>query len=77
MGAPHGRGELRALALRFVTLTAARSREVQLASWAEIDGTLWRIPADRTKTGQPHIVPLTEEALAALERARALTDGGG
>ena len=71
----HGRGELCALALRFVTLTAGRSGEVRLASWAEIEGTVWRVPAERTKTGQPHIVPLTEEALAVLERARALTGG--
>ena len=27
--------------------------------------------------GQPHIVPLMEEALAVLERARALTGGEG
>jgi integrase len=75
--ASHGRGELCALALRFVALTAARSGEVRLASWAEVDGTSWRVPAGRTKTGQPHIVPLTDEALAVLERARALTGGEG
>jgi integrase len=77
VAASQGRGELCALALRFVTLTAARSGEVRLASWAEIDGALWRIPAERTKTGQPHIVPLTEEAVAVLEHARELTGGEG
>jgi integrase len=75
--ASHGRGEICALALRFITLTAARSGAVRLASWAEVDGTLWRIPAERTKTGQPPVVPLTEEAVAVLERARALTGGEG
>ncbi len=75
--ASQGRGELCALALRLVALTAARSGEVRLATWAEVEGRLWRIPAERTKTGQPHIVPLTEEALAVLGRARELTGGEG
>lgn len=73
--ASEGRGETCALALRFLTLTAVRSGEVRMASWDEIDGDLWRIPADRTKTGQPHIVPLVDETSKILQRARILSGG--
>jgi integrase len=60
------------LALEFLILTAARSGEVRLATWAEIDedDQLWSIPADRMKMGRPHQVPLSPDAQAVLQRAR-------
>lgn len=70
--ATHGRGEACALALRLLTLTAVRSGEIRLATWDEIDGDMWRIPAERTKTGQPHLVPLCQEAMSVLGAAKAL-----
>lgn len=73
--ASEGRGETCALALRFLTLTAVRSGEVRMATWDEIEGDLWRIPHERTKTGQPHIVPLADETLQILQRARELSGG--
>ena len=64
--------------IRFVVLTACRSGEARGATWGEIDvdARLWRIPASRMKMGRPHVVPLSDAALAVLDKARALTDGG-
>ena len=59
------------LALEFVILTATRSGEARGARWEEIDGDVWTVPAERVKMDRPHRVPLSAEALAVLERARA------
>ena len=66
------------LAFEFLLMTAARSGEVRFATWTEIDleARTWTVPADRTKTGTEHRVPLSDAALAVLERAREL-DGTG
>lgn len=68
-----------ALALEFAILTAARSGEVRLATWREIDfeRSLWTVPAGRMKTRQDnnrrdHVVPMTSGVVDVLERARAL-----
>ena len=60
------------LCFRFLVLTAARSGEARGARWSEMDREAreWRIPSGRTKTGAPHRVPLSAEAMAVLERAR-------
>lgn len=55
-----------AVLLRFSILTAARSMEVRGATWAEMEGDVWTIPAQRTKNGELHRVPLTTEALDIL-----------
>ena len=67
------------LALRFLILTAARSGEIRGASWDEIDldARTWRIPGDRMKSGKEHRIPLCDEALATLEKARPLSGGEG
>lgn len=67
-----------ACALRFSILTAARSMEVRALTWVEIDlaEKVWRLPAERSKNGDAHNVPLNAEALEILEamRARKLPD---
>ena len=67
------------LCLRFLILTAARSGEARGATWVEVDSEAreWRIPGERMKGGASHRVPLSDAALAVLERARALDDGSG
>jgi integrase len=59
-----------ALALEFAILIAARSGEVLGARWPEIDfdARVWTIPAKRMKSGREHRVPLSESALAILEK---------
>ena len=44
------------LAFEFLVLTAARSGEVRLATWDEIDtdARTWTIPAERMKANQEH-----------------------
>ena len=62
------------LALQFTSLTACRSGEVRGARWSEIDHEekKWEIPAERMKMRRPHIVPLSSQAFAVLERAGKL-----
>ena len=67
------------LAFEFLVLTAARSGEVRLARWDEVDveaGT-WTVPAERMKTKREHRVPLSDRALEVLAAARRLADGSG
>ena len=56
------------LASEFLVLTAARSGEVWLATWDEVDlGTkTWTVRAERTKAGREHRVPLSDAALDLL-----------
>ena len=61
-----------ALCLRFLILTAARTGEARFASWSEIEGDVWTIPANRMKAGIAHRVPLTPEVVTILDRARGL-----
>lgn len=60
------------LALEALVLTAARSGEIRLATWDEIDFErgLWSIPAERMKMGRAHVVPLSEQVIDVLLRAR-------
>ena len=60
------------LALETAILTAARSGEVRLATWSEIDVErgLWTIPAKRMKAGVEHVVPLSSAVIKIFERAR-------
>jgi integrase len=66
------RDSMAAHALAFTILTAARTSETIYATWAEVDlkERLWTVPGERMKGGREHRVPLTEAAVAALERAR-------
>ena len=59
-----------ARALEFLILTAARSGEVRLATWDEIDldSKLWTVPADRMKARKAHRVPLSEPAIHLLKK---------
>ena len=64
-----------ALALRFLILTVARTSEVRLATFDEIEGDVWTLSPSRTKAGIEHKVPLTNEPLEIVSLARASTDG--
>jgi integrase len=58
-----------ARALEFAILTAARSGEVRLAVWDEIDleERIWTVPATRMKARKEHIVPLSTQAVDLLK----------
>jgi integrase len=55
--------------LEFVVLTACRSGEARLATWAEVDirARTWSIPGSRMKSGRPHNVPLSDDVVTLLE----------
>ena len=66
-----------ALALRLIVLTMVRTTELRAARWEEFehldgDDPLWRIPAERMKARFEHLVPLSKQAVLALEELRAL-----
>ena len=67
------------LAFEFLVLTAARSGEVRLATWDEIDpaGAVWTVPSTRMKAKREHRVPLCGRALEVLDAARSLGAGSG
>jgi integrase len=58
-----------AKALEFAILTVARSGEVRLAEWSEIDlgNKVWTIPAARMKAGKEHKIMLCHDAIKLLE----------
>ena len=65
--------------LWFVAATVTRSAEARLATWEEIDldARTWSVPRGRTKTGRPHVVPLSPVAMTALDEARNFGKGSG
>jgi integrase len=62
-----------AKALRFMLWTLARREEAAQARWRDIDmeARTWTLGA--TKNGQPHVVPLSRQAVALLEAVRPET----
>jgi integrase len=65
-------------ALLFLILTAARSGEIRGATWDEVnfETKTWSIPANRTKTGKPHNVPLSKPALTVLKLRQSFSHEG-
>jgi integrase len=63
------------LALKLILATAQRPGEIAGAARAEFDleNRLWTIPAERSKNGLPHPVPLSPLALRLLAHLRRLT----
>lgn len=57
------------MALRFKLVTAQRKGEVIKARWTEFDmgERVWTIPAERSKNGIAHMVPLSPVAMEILE----------
>jgi integrase len=66
-----------AVALEFLILTCARTKEVLRAQFSEIDwdNKVWVLPKDRTKQGREHTVPLSERAMALLTRQKEHSNG--
>ena len=65
-------------ALRLHPLVATRPGELRHAEWTEIDldQALWSIPAGRMKMKNPHIVPLSLQALTILRELHQITGKG-
>ncbi len=67
------------IALRLMLLTFVRTVELRKALWVELDleHAEWRIPAERMKMREPHIVPLSKQAVVLLEELKTYTGGRG
>jgi integrase len=74
-GATKGPGVYNAI-VRLLILTGQRREEVAAMTWDELAPNLsiWTIPASRAKNGVAHIVPLSPQASAVLQRAPRLAD---
>jgi integrase len=66
------------LGLEMLILTCVRSQELRFATWSEFDleNLLWTVPASHMKRNKAHIVPLSDMAVAVLERAAAYRMAG-
>lgn len=60
------------LALKFLLITGQRRGEAAMTRWNDIDHDVWTIPAEHTKNGKTHIVPLSEMALDILANVKKL-----
>ncbi len=63
------------LALRLILLTLCRKSELRQARWEHIDleAATWEIPAEHSKTGKPHIVYLSRQAVDCFRHLRGLS----
>lgn len=59
-----------ALAFRYCILTGARTEEVRMARWEEIDlsARIWSLPRERMKARRPYRVPLSDAAIDILKK---------
>lgn len=66
-------------ALRLAPLVFVRPGELRRAEWTEIDlkDRVWRIPAERMKMREAHIVPLSRQVVSILEDLHELTGPDG
>ena len=62
-------------ALRLAPLVFVRPGELRAAEWAEfdLDNATWRIPGERMKMREAHIVPLSKQAVTILRQLHQLT----
>ena len=64
-------------ALRLAPLVFVRPGELRGARWSEFDldgkEPTWRIPGERMKMGEEHLVPLSNQAVAILRELQSLT----
>lgn len=67
-----------ALAIRFLAYTFVRTGELRYAEWSEfdLDAAQWRIPAERMKMDEQHIVPLSKQVIALLEELKTFNGDG-
>ena len=65
-------------ALKLAPLVFVRPGELRKAEWSEfnLDAAEWRIPAQRMKMREAHVVPLSRQALAILRELRPITGHG-
>lgn len=65
-------------ALKLLPMLFVRPGELRHMEWSEIDfeAAEWNIPAEKMKMKQPHLVPLSRQAVAILQELQHLTGQG-
>ena len=65
------------IGLHLILLTMVRKSELLLARWEHVDfeQAEWHIPAENSKTGKPHIVFLSRQAVGLFKELQALASG--
>lgn len=65
-------------ALQLLPMLFCRPGELRAAEWSEInfEDCIWEIPAERMKMKQPHIVPLSKQAITVFKSLQPLTGFG-
>src|SRR5262249_60450903 len=63
--------------IKLLALTGARANEIAALRWDEVHDNMIVLPAERTKNGRAHIIPLAEPARAILaaQPRRVTADG--
>lgn len=73
------RGEVTTkMAMLMLAYTFQRTKEIRFAEWSQfdLDGALWRIPAEVMKMREAHIVPLSKQVISILQELKTLTGNG-
>ena len=65
------------LATRLLMFCFCRKNELLQAKWPEVDiqAEQWEIPGSRMKNGEPHLVPLSPQAVECFRKLEAIRDG--
>jgi integrase len=65
-------------ALKLAPLLFVRPGELRHAEWEEIsfENAEWNIPKEKMKMKEPHLVPLSKQAIEILKKLHALTGSG-
>src|SRR5699024_2989444 len=59
--------------LKMLLITGQRKTETMHMRWDKIRDNTWTIPAELAKTGEQHLVPLSDMALQLIEELRPMT----
>lgn len=68
---------LTCIALKLTPHVFVRPGELRRAEWQEFDleKAIWTIPVEKMKMRDPHVVPLSSQALELLESAKVISEG--
>jgi integrase len=63
------------LAFKLLVLTAGRRSEIGGLRWSEIEGDEIKLAGERTKNGEPHVIPLAPAAVEIIRELPHIGDG--
>ncbi|MGS1117452.1 tyrosine-type recombinase/integrase [Castellaniella sp. UC4442_H9] len=63
------------LACRLLALTWTRTKELRMMKWEQIEDQYWRVPAETMKSAEYHLVPLSRQAKAIIQKMHERSRG--